>query len=96
MKLSARQIETTTDQISAQVLPEDHPMMAELIPLFGDHTYFLDKEGLEIVEKTGDLPDGAATGNIVKLASWADINRTALSPHEPLPTDVVVRIDGEK
>ncbi|WP_374373979.1 hypothetical protein [Dongia sp.] len=96
MKLSARQIEDTTEQISAQALPEDHPMMAELIPLFGHHTYFLDKEGLEIVEKTGDLPDGTATCNIVKLASWADMNRTTLAPHEPQPTDVLVRIETAK
>lgn len=92
MKLSARQIEHTTEQISAQALPEDHPMMAELIPLFGHHTYFLDREGLEIVEKTGDLPDGTTTASIVKLASWADMNRTTLAPHAPQPTDTLVRL----
>jgi len=92
LKLSARQIRHTTDQISAQALPEDHPMMAELIPLFGEHTYFLDKEGLEIVEKTGELPDGTQTASIIKLARWADMYRTALAPHAPEPTDVVVRL----
>jgi hypothetical protein len=92
MKLSARQIEHTTEQIGAQVLPEDHPMMAELIPLFGHHTYFLDREGLEIVERTGDLPDGTTTASIVKLASWADVNRTTLAPHDPQPSDVLVRL----
>lgn len=95
MKLSAKQIEVTTDQISAQAVPDDHPMMAQLIPLFGDHTYFLDKEGLEIVEKTGDLPDGKATAHVIKLASWADMNRTTLSPHDPQPTDVMVKIEPE-
>lgn len=92
MKLSARQIERTTEQISAQALPDDHPMMAELIPLFGQHTYFLDKDGLEIVEKTGDLPDGTTTASIIKLASWADMERTTLAPHDPQPTDVLVRL----
>lgn len=92
MKLSARQIEHATEQIGAQVLPEDHPMMAELIPLFGHHTYFLDREGLEIVEKTGDLPDGTTTASIVKLAGWADVNRTTLAPHDPQPSDVLVRL----
>lgn len=92
MKLSARQIQHATKEISAQVLPENHPMMAQLIPLFGHHTYFLDKDGLEIVEKIGSLPDGTATGNIVRLASWADMERTALAPHAPEPTDVVVRL----
>lgn len=95
MKLSARQIQHTTDQLSAQALPEDHPMMAELIPLFGNHTYFLDQDGLEIVEKTGDHPDGSASGNIVRLAMWADVERTALAPHAPEPTDVIVRLKPE-
>ena len=46
----------------------------------------------EIVEKTGSLPDGSATATIVRLASWADMERTALAPHAPEPTDVVVRL----
>ncbi|MBL8708936.1 MAG: hypothetical protein JNL25_07075 [Rhodospirillaceae bacterium] len=95
MKLSARQIEHTTDQISAQAVPEDHPMVAQLIPLFGDHTYFLDKEGLEIVEKTGETAEGRPTALVIKLASWADMNRTTLAPHDPEPTDIKIRLEPE-
>jgi hypothetical protein len=29
-------------------------------------------------------------GQVVKLASWSDPNRTSLVPHEPEPTEVVV------
>jgi len=89
MKLSATQIVQTADEIGAQPVPADHPIVMQLTRIYGDHTFFLDGEGLEIVEAT--RPDGADNAAcVVKLASWTDDDRTRLAPHEPQTTDVVV------
>jgi hypothetical protein len=90
MKLNATQLEQTLTQFNAQVLPDGHPARAELNQLFGDHTFFLDNRGLNILEEV-EMPDKAApTGEIVNLAYWSDENLTSLTPHEPEPTGVLV------
>lgn len=91
MKLSANQITHTADEIGAQPVPEDHPIVMQLTRIYGDHTFFLDGEGLEIIEAT--RPDGVDNAAcVVKLASWTDDDRTRLAPHEPQTTDVVVML----
>lgn len=96
MKLSGKQIERAADEIGAQAVPEDHPIVMQLMRIYGDHTFFLDSDGLEIVEVT--RPD-APTDNevcVVRLASWTDDNRTRLAPHEPQATDVVVLLEPDE
>ena len=48
-----------------------YPLMAELIPMFGDHTYFLDDAGLNIVapieDEEGDRD--TAMGMMVNIAT---------------------------
>jgi hypothetical protein len=94
MKLSTAQIEQTLTQIGAQAIPDDHPVIPQLKGLFGDHTFFLDQNGLHIVE-TGEPTDASALANVVDLASWADGDATALAPHQPRVTDVVVELGPE-
>jgi len=50
MKLTSAQIERTLNQFEAQAIPEDHPLLPRLNELFGDHTFFIDSDGLNIVE----------------------------------------------
>jgi hypothetical protein len=62
--------------------------------MFGEHTFFLDSDGLSIVEPM-DPPDPSAdTCKVVKLANWAEGGDT-LAPHEPEETDVVIVLDTE-
>lgn len=91
MKLSSMQIEQTLPQIGGQAIPDTHPAVQELKGIFGDHTFFLDRSGLHIVE-SGEPVETGGLANVVNLASWADENRTALKPHKPEVTDVVVEI----
>jgi len=35
-------------------------------------------------------------GKVVKLATWKDSSHTALTPHRPQPTDIVVVLGGEE
>jgi hypothetical protein len=96
MRLTTRQIEHTLDQIEAQPIPEDNPVVPQLSRAYGDHTFFLDREGLNIVETIDDPELGGETATIVKLGSWADANHTTLATHEPQVTDVVVDVGPEK
>ena len=70
-------------------------MVPQLNSLFGDHTFFLDGNGLSIVEPRETTDNGAQTAQVVKLAGWNDADRTSLIPHEPEPTDVVVVLDAK-
>jgi hypothetical protein len=90
MKLSPQAVEQTLTQFEAQALPENHPAVAQLNQLFGEHTYFLDGNGLHIVEPAEATDADAEKGVVVKLASWSDSSRTSLAPHPPESTDVVV------
>ena len=94
MKLNTALVERTLNQFEAQAIPDNHPVVSQLNSLFGDHTFFLDGNGLNIVEPSGTTDSGAQTGQVVKLAEWKDTNRTSLVPHEPEPTDVVVVLDS--
>ena len=97
MKMTTARIEQTLTQFEALVLPEDHPAVPQLHDLFGEHTFFLDRDGLHIVEPAGADPAGAPKGQVVKLASWTDADQTSLATHAPEPTDkVVVLADGSE
>jgi hypothetical protein len=93
MKLNSALVERTLIQFDAQAIPENHPVVDQLNSLFGDHTFFLDANGLNIVEPTEATDSGSQTGQVVKLAGWSDDNRTSLAPHEPELTEVVIVLD---
>jgi len=96
MKLARPQVERVEERIECQAVPEDHAATPQLETVFGSHTFFLDSEGLSIVEPS---PEDDHLGSVVKLANWTDERRTTLAPHPPEPTEVVVElgaIDGEE
>ena len=95
MKLNSVLVEKTMSQFPAQPIPDNHPSVPQLNSLFGDHTFFLDGNGLHIVEPVEPTTAGARAGKVVKLASWRDADRTSLAPHEPEPTDLVVVLGAE-
>jgi hypothetical protein len=87
MKLNAELVERTLDQIEAEAIPEDHPVFPKLKGLFGDHTFFLDPGGLNIIEPMEEKPQ---TGVMVNVASWDDADPPHLLPHVPESTHVMV------
>lgn len=104
MRLSATQVEMAANQLNAEAIPEDHPLIPKLNELFGDHTYFLDSHGLSVVEQarqessstdsaTGSsMPSASGTAVVVSLANWTDSNPPKLEAHEPELTDNVVTL----
>ncbi|WP_407152003.1 hypothetical protein [Bradyrhizobium sp. ORS 86] len=96
MKLSSTQVKQTMTQLDAQVLPEDHPAVAQLNSVFGDHTFFVDRSGLKVLEPA-EAPDmQGQTGEVVSLADWSDPELTSLRPHEPEPTGVLITLEPSK
>jgi hypothetical protein len=89
MKLSLAQLERVEEQYDGQMVPESHDVAPQLESLFGDHTFFLDSQGLNIVEPS---PEDGHVGNVVNLANWTDEKRTMLAPHPPEPTNVVIEL----
>ena len=96
MKMTSAQIEQTLHQFDAEALPPEHPMMPELERIFGDHTYFLDSNGLNIVEPFEAANNTCRRGVVVNLASWADADAESLRTHEPESTDLVVDLEIDR
>jgi len=92
MKLTSVLVERTLSQFDARVIPDGHPVVPQLNRLFGDHTFFLDGNGLNIVEPVEPAAGKMQAAKVVNLASWEDANRSSLAPHEPQETDVVVEL----
>jgi hypothetical protein len=63
MKLTSAQVERTLWQFEARAIPDDHPVIPQLNDLFGEHTFFLDRNGLNIGE-----PAEAAAGAAAQSA----------------------------
>jgi hypothetical protein len=94
MKLNSAQVERALAQFEAQALPDDHPVVPQLASMFGDHTFFIDSGGLNVLEPTEASEPEARVGMIVNLAYWSDETLTKLSPHEPEPTGVIVSLES--
>jgi hypothetical protein len=102
MKLTSAQVERTLSQFKAEALPDNHPVVPQLNNLFGEHTFFLDSHGLNIVEPTEAAGAGteaaqaaAQRAEVVNIANWSTGNPTTLEPHEPEPTDVIVTLGAK-
>ncbi len=93
MKLNATQVTRTLSQFDAEVLPDSHPAVPRLNNLFGDHTFFLDGDGLNVLEPAETPEAEGQAGEVVSLASWSDASLTSLRPHEPEPTGVVIVLE---
>lgn len=95
MKLNTTQIERTLHQFDAQAIPAEHPAVPKLEQLFGNHTYFLDNNGLSIVEPVEAEQTDGRLGVVVTLASWTDDSAASLQPHEPEPTELVIDLEAD-
>lgn len=102
MKLTSAQVRKTLTQYQGQPIPENHQLVQPLSDRYGDHTFFLDGNGLNIVEPASraaaqdtsqqEQQDTPQAVRVVNLASWSDENCTKLVAHEPEPTDTFVQL----
>jgi len=81
MKLSTVQVKDVLKQMPTQVIPSSHPAVEQLERTFGPHTFFIGEDGLLVVERGEIDARSPETAYAVKVASWADDDRTKLVPH---------------
>jgi len=93
MKMEATLQRKVEEELGVEAIPDEHPVMPQLKEVFGDHTFFLGAEGLNIVE-TDPAPDNS-NGNVIKLASWSE-DRSQLNGHEPEVLPVTVDLGAEE
>ncbi len=94
MKLNTAQIRKVEEQLGVEAVPEEHPVTPDLKEAFGDHTFFLDAAGLNIVEPNPS-PE-SSSGNVVKVATWASDEQTELQRHEPEVLPVTVDLGSDE
>lgn len=82
MKLTAAQVQTVVDQVEAEPLSEQNPTVAQLEEAFGPNTFFINDDGLHIVEPSGKTDSGSYPAHFIKLASWNDEEKTTLAMHD--------------
>ena len=92
MRLDDAQKRNVEEQLGVAALPEEHPVMSDLKEIFGDHTFFLDAAGLNIVEP--NQSSESSNGSLVRVASWANDERTELRGQEPEVLSTTVEFDS--
>ena len=93
MRMNAAQLEKVEEQLGIEAVPEENPSMGKLREIFGDHTFFVDAGGLNIIERNPEPNDNI--GTVIKLASWTE-DHNQLRVHEPeiLPVQVELGAAG--
>ena len=94
MKLNAVQLQKVEEQFGVEAIPEEDPVTSDLKEAFGDHTFFLDADGLNIVEPNV-FPE-SSIGNVVKIASWSSDEQTELLRHEPEVLPITVDLESDE
>ncbi len=93
MKLNAAQIRKVEEQLAVEAFTEEHPVTPDLKKAFGDHTFFLDAAGLNIVEPNPS-PESSSV-NVLRVATWASDEHTELLSHEPEMLPVTVDLGSD-
>ncbi len=94
MKLNAVQLQKVEEQFGVEAIPEEDPVTSELKEAFGDHTFFLDADGLNIIEPNV-FPE-SSIGKVVKVASWSSDEQTELLRHEPEVLPITVDLESDE
>ena len=97
MKLSTAQIAEVKEQTGIDPLPDEHPNTPDLKEAFGDHTFYLDTNGLHVLESApGEMIEDKQAVAVIRVASWADDERTALAPHDPQVSEAALAVTPEE
>src|SRR5262249_62060496 len=85
MKLTPAQVERTLTQFEGEVIPDNHPVIPQLNSVFGEHTFFLDSHGLNILEPTEASAAGGQSAKVVKHPNASERKPNSLAAHQPDP-----------
>ena len=96
MRLTTLQIAHAERQLQAAAIAETASIVERLRAVFGNHTFLVDPDGLNILESFDeDQSEGAPEAlTAIQLAAWTDDTRQSLATHQPFKTDKLVVIGG--
>ncbi|NHK28349.1 hypothetical protein FF098_010575 [Parvularcula flava] len=91
MKLTETQAEAAKQTLGADPIPEDHPVAVQLSQTFGEHSFYLDNNGLLVFEPTKEDP---AKAGLFLIAAWTDEDKKELGGIQPQPTNIVLDLEN--
>jgi hypothetical protein len=92
MKLNNAQVQQVGSQTGLKPIPDDNPATPKLQERFGEHTFYLDANGLYIWEPVDDVEDVNEPVAAIMLAAWEGEDKQALKPMTPTRSRVVVEL----
>lgn len=92
MKLNDEQVEQVGTQTGLKPIPDDNPATPKLQERFGEHTFYLDANGLYIWEPVDDVEGAKEPAAAIMLATWEGEDKQALKPTTPTRSQVVVEL----
>ena len=92
MKLNTTQIDRIQEEVGLTPVPEADPVQAQLEEHFGAHTFYVDTSGLYVWEAVGEPELAEPQAVALRVASWANEEKTLLESHEPRATGNLVSL----
>lgn len=93
MKLNDGQIKRTSAQVGVEPLPTATTAHGLLRRHLGNHTFYLGPSGAFVWEPVGDRTAVPVELRALRVASWADDQRTLLQKQSPAPMGKAVTLD---
>lgn len=94
MKLSDDHIALLRNTIGLEPIDNSNPSIPQLERHFGDHTFYVNKEGLYVWERREDGQAGEEMIVAYRIASWADAANSSLTPRDPVEIDLVIDVSA--
>lgn len=96
MKLSNAQIAAVEQATGANPIPAEDPATEKLSEVVGDHTFYVDQQGLVVLES----PEAAATPDetleIVRVGTWVEGEQQQLALTPPQRTGQVLDLSAHR
>ncbi|HEX2256084.1 MAG TPA: hypothetical protein VHG92_05155 [Afifellaceae bacterium] len=93
MKLTEDQVTKVKDQTGLEPYPEDHPSTQALTDHLGEHTFYLDPNGLYVWEEIEAPEAGGRALAAIQLGEWhqkEEDGQQVIRLVEPKPTEALV------
>lgn len=92
MKLTLQQIEKIREHTGLDPISHAESVVEMLEGHFGDHTFYLDEDGLRIWESISEEESPTEKLQGYRIASWAGNARDSLVPHDPVPAGMAIEL----
>ena len=83
MKLTMPQASALQKETGAQIIDDAASVRQQLVDTFGDHTFFLNDDGLHVWELIKDDQTNSQQMAVIQIAAWEDDQKSALATQEP-------------